>query len=89
MTKTLSRDGQLREDVDERLEMIQGKQIRQGSSLADRQSGMSGPEINEVSAEQADIRREWLEKIWGKQGREQRDDDGERRHRKDGKFKNN
>lgn len=36
MTKTLTGDGQLRADVEERLEMIQGKQISQGSSLADR-----------------------------------------------------
>ena len=45
--------------------MIQGKQIRQGSSLADRYSRMSGPHTNEVSAEEEDKSKRWLDKMQG------------------------
>lgn len=50
---------------------------------------MSRPEINEVSAEEGDTRREWLEKIGGNKGEKRLVERGGSRCRKDGKFKNN
>lgn len=45
---------------------------------------MSGPEIKEVSAEEEDRRKEWLEKM-GRQGRE--GEGGEGRYRNNGIYK--